>query len=482
MAVSQSQTITNFNIGGLNLYTNPLYNQNGQDGILLRAVNVDSYPLGAKTKRPGYQTFLNNLGTQTQNLFSFSKSDGTSIFLYNFSGGTLQFYDAGIGTATSWTPCVNGTFSGGTHLGHTILLDTLICGDGVNPTRHTTDGTTFTNTTLAPVGEHFEQYQNRVYIGGTASTLFYSVTNDATNWNLTGTSDSSSLQIPGAGKINKVFKVADRLHINKTQRNLFRWDGYTLYDMSTTIGMTSPYSFGTVEDSGFYINQLGVYLIDSNGPQLISNAITRYFYNESSLGALGTSFGTAPGKVHKYDYYAAIGSTQDDFTNEPLNNAIVKYNYQKNEFLMYQFTDAPTAFHSYIDNMGSQQMIFGGTAGQVFKYGNTTTNDNGNTIPAVIDMLFNFNQPHFDKEWRFIWLFFNPGCEAQVSVAMSNTFIKGKKQWIDLGDATSGIVQFKFPNAARSKLLYLKIREASKTSRFTFYGCAIEAKVLDPDA
>ena len=475
----QQQFINQFNIGGINIYTNPLSPET-QDGQVIRSVNFDSYPFGGKIKRPGYGTFLGTTtGASVKNLFSWTKDDGTSIFVYKFSGSLLEYYNAGIGTATDWSTCGNGTFTG-SHIGFSILNNTMILGDGVGSTRHTTNGTSFTDTVLAPVGEFFEQFQNRVYIGGTSSTLFYSVTNDATNWNTSGTSDSSSLKIPGAGKINKVYKLGNILSASKTARNILQWDGFTLYDTSSNLGMSSPYSYGTVENSGFYINPLGVYVADGNGAKLISNAVTRYFYNDNNTGVLGTVFGSAPGGVIKYDYFTALGSIRDDFTNEPLNNAVLKYNFQKNEFLTYQFTDPPTSFATYIDNGGSEQFIYGGTNGQVYKYGGTYTTDNGAAIPCVLDMILTGKQPQIEKDWRWFWGFFNPGCEGRVQVALANTFTKEEKIWVDLGDATNGIVQYMFPTGSRSRLLYVRVTESSKTARINFYGCSLSYHVKNP--
>ena|SRR5258708_3694421 len=96
-------------------------------------------------------------------------------------------------------------------------------------------------------------------------------------------------------------------------------------------------------------------------------------------------------------------------------------------------------------------------------------------------MVFTANAPYFDKEWRYFFGFFNPGCEAQIQVAISNTFTKGKKNWLDLGDATSGVVVYRFPQGARSKILYFRVKEASKTGRMDFYGATIGYKVLDID-
>ena len=117
----------------------------------------------------------------------------------------------------------------------------MIIGDGTAATRHTTTGTSFTNTTSAPASPNWAVFQNRAY-AGTGNVLTYSVTNDITNWATTGTSDSSSVTIPGAGAINKVFTANDRVIINKNSQLMNRWDGFSLVQIPTTQGLSSPQS------------------------------------------------------------------------------------------------------------------------------------------------------------------------------------------------------------------------------------------------
>jgi len=484
--MADTNYVSNFNLGGINLYSNPLFNSyddqiTHSDGNIIRSVNFDSVPLGGKTKRPGYVAFLDTAdGSQVNSLFSWVQDSGTAIFLYRFSGNKLYYYDAGIGTQNTWLVCGNGTFNG-THIGQAVVNNTLTVGDGVGSTRYSTNGTSFTNTTAAPPSELFEQYQNRLFLASPGGgTILYSDTGDPTNFTVGGTNDSSSFIAPGGGNVNKLFKLGDRLHMSKNQGNIFRWDGFSLVDTATNLGPTSPYSYGSVEDAGFYLNRLGVYMIDINGPQIISNPISKYIYNEQNTQMPSANFGSAPGGVHRYDYYVSVGSTRDDLTDEPLNNAILKYNVIKNEWLTYQFNDNPTAYVSYKDASGSQTMQFGNSTGQVFTYCGTATTDNGVAIPTVIDMVFDFSSPFFEKEWRWFWGFFNPGCEAQIQIAHSNTFVKGTKKWIDLGDARSGVVQYHFPPGSRSRILYVRVKESSKNARSVFYGVSIGASLKDP--
>jgi hypothetical protein len=455
--------------GGINTYINPIDPNN--DGVLIHAVNVASNYYGIKTKRPGYTAFLGTPDTaQVNSLFAFPNigNDPTKINLYRASGTILYHSLQGTG---AWTTSGNGTISSGAHFGQAILDNVLIGGDAVGSTRWTTNGTSFTNGTLAPVAEFFEQYQNRIYADGTSSTRFYSTTNDAKNWNTSGTSDSNSFQVPGAGKLGMPIKVADKLVATKSSGIMQKWDGYSQIDMATNYGPSSPYSVAGVEGYKFFINQLGLYGFGGAMPQLLSNAIQRQFYNIQNSGIAGTAFSTIPGVTHKYDYLASVGTIVDDFTSRTVSNAIIKYDYQKNEFLNWSFANNPTAYLSYKDTSGSQQLLFGDANGQCYQM-DTTTTDNGAAIPMEMVFFFTGKMPHVDKQWRWWRGFFNPGCEAKVQVACSDVFDYQSLIWTELGDCSSGFIEYHFndPRNNRGRFLFVRIYESSRNSRTTFYG------------
>jgi hypothetical protein len=92
------------NVGGLNLRLSPFLHSQ-----LIRAVNVTTNQIGAKEKRPGYGTYLADLGTQVQTLFNWTKNNGTQFWNYAYAGGTLHYSTQGTG---AWTVCGNGTFTG----------------------------------------------------------------------------------------------------------------------------------------------------------------------------------------------------------------------------------------------------------------------------------------------------------------------------------------------------------------------------------
>jgi len=464
---------TYYNTGGINTYINPLE----ADGLLIHAVNVTTSPYGAKTKRNGYSAFLGTPDTsQVNDLFQFENigNNTSAMNLYRTSGSIIYYSAQGTG---SWTVCGNGTITNGAHFGQVVLSNVLIGGDGQGSTRHTTDGTSFINTTLAPISSSFAQFQNRIYANGTSNTEFFSTTNDATNWNTSGTSDSSSFQVPGGGKLLKNFKIPDTLIMGKTNGEMYKWDGFALVDMSTNYGPSSPYSLAKVENVNFFVNQLGHYTFTGSNPQLLSNAIQKQFYNDSQTGIQGTVFPTIPAVGHIYDYLASVGSVTDDFTGRTINNNIIKYDYQKNEYLNYSFSHKPTSFLSYKDTNNAQQLIFGSENGQVYKMDNSTT-DAGLPITAEMVFFFTYGIPAFRKKWNWLRLYFNPGCSAKVQVAYADTYQYQTLQWKEVGDCSQGVVEFRFPDGGESKFLFMRIYESSTNSKFVYYGCDMTADVI----
>lgn len=460
----------NFNLDSLNLKVSPL----AVDYAVIRCHNVERDMIGAWKKRPGYTTYLGTAnGSAIDSLFSFTLNDGTTFFNYRASGGIVNYSIQGTG---AWTIAGNGTMTAGTPVYSGVALttgsNTLMIGDGAAATRHSTNGTSFTNTTSAPIARGFMAYQERMYAIGTASDMFWSNVGTATDW----TNDSSSVQVPGPGRLHTLMKINDRLVPTKNYSNMYRWDGFNMIDLATNLGPTSPLSLGTVEDYAFYLNRLGVLGYGGSKPGILSNPIERLIYNDLGSAIAGTTFDNAQGVVHRYDYYLSVGTITDDLTNETISNAILAYDYQLNEWRTYSFADRPTAWLSYRDQNGDQQLIFG-AGSQCFTYGGTNTTDNGATIESVLEFVIHGGTPGKDKDWKYCAFSFNLGCQAKVAVAAGNTFTRPKKNWIDLGAAVDGIVEFK-PSGLRSKLLFVKIYDASRNARWSFYGFDYEAPVI----
>lgn len=463
-----------FNIESLNLKVSPFLQGQGQ---VLRAVNVDRDVLGGWKKRSGYTTFLGTPdNSQVTSLFSWTRNDGTSLYLYRASGSILYHSVAGTG---AWTVSPGGTITGGAHFGHTVLDDVLIGGDGTAASRHTTTGTSFSNTSGAPLAEHWEQYQGRVWgargtaTSGTNTDMFYSTVGTASDW----TTDSSSIRIPGAGRANTLYKAGDRLVAGKDSGEMYQYDGYILTDLSTNTAPSSPYSIGEMEGYKIYLNRLGVFGHPGGRPDIISNPIERQIYNSAGSGITGTVFDNAPGIQYRYNWYCSVGTITDDLIQETLPDTILKYNFQQDEWSNYRFSDRPTAFGTYQDTNGNEQMIFGDNNGQCYQLSGTTFSDNGKPIESILQG-FIHGSTFEEKKWNWITGQFNPGCKAKIQFAISDTFSPRTLNWIDVGDAFDGVVEYRFPSDTRGRFLHWKIYEASTSSRWQFFGWEFDADVI----
>lgn len=456
-----------FSSAGIDTYTSPLV----ADGKLIHSVNMISDPLGGKKKRPGYITYLNAPDSaQVNSMFQFQKNDGTTLFNYRASGSLLYYSLQGTG---DWTIAGNGTISNGAHVGHAVLNNTLIIGDGAGSTRHTTNGTSFTNTTAAPVAPFFEQYQNRVYAVGTAGTVVYSSPFAPTDW----TTDSSSFTIPGAGLPKQPFKSADRLVFPKNSGEAYRWDGFSLTDMSTDYAPSSPYAIANIEGYTLSLNRYGINGYGGGQFELLSNAIQRKFYNSLGSSISGTTFDNAPAGVWRYDYLVSVGTVTDDFTRRTIPDNIIKYNFQQNEFLDWQFTHNPTAYMNALDTAGNRNLYFGDANGNTFVMSGTATSDAGSVINAEMIYVYTYGAPEFEKDWQYYRGIFNPGCEGKVQYGTANTFTNEEIRWHDMGDIVNGIVEKRFDERPRSRLLFERIYEASTSPAFSSYGRSISATV-----
>lgn len=462
---------------GINTFVNPL----SRDGLLIHSVNMTSPGYGWKAKRTGYSTFLGTAdGSAVMSLHAFPNigNDSTKVNLIRASGSSLYSSIQGTG---DWTLMGNGTISPGAHFGGAILENIFVGGDGVGSTRHSVNGTSWVNTNLAPIAEHFEQYGGRINAAGTGSYFSASSAGDGTNWNTSGTSDSFTRLIPGEGKLGRLFKSSDKLIATKSTGQMYKWDGFSLIDMATKFGPSSPYSVAETEDYRFFINQYGHFGYSGSKPQLLSNAIQKQFYNDANTGIAGTVFPIAPAVCHRYDYLVSVGTITDDFTDRTISNAIIKYDYQKNEYLNWSFANNPNAWLSYNDKDASRQLIFGDSSGQCYKMDNTVTTDNGTAISCEMVYFFHYGIPKFKKLWKYWRGFFNPGCEAIVQVAFTDVFDYQSLNWFDLGDCSKGMVEFRPQQTTMgnpvSKFMFVRIYERSKNSRMVFYGQDIDAAI-----
>lgn len=468
--------ITLNNFGGLNTKSNPLLKN---DGALFSCVNLISDPIGAKTKRPGIEPFLNvPVASQVNNIFEYNS--GTNHYLYMMSGSVCNYYNVN-SPGTAWIPVANGTFTGGGRLGHTTLYDTMICGNGLGSTRHTANGTEFTDTTLAPLAPYFVNLYGRVYAGNN-TTLFWSSANDATDWSTAGSSDSSSIEIPGGGTVNGLFTSYSFIVASKSDGKLHRWDTYTREEVPGFLAPTSNDAIAYMDDVVMYANRKGQYAFNSSGPLLLSSPVEKQFYNRQNSGIPGTAFNSLAGGEYFYNYYLSEGTITDPITGNPLNNAVLGYHYLLNEFYNYQYPFLPTAYGQYTDANGQSWQLLGDSSGQVYKVNGTATSDNGTAIQAYMEGFMTFptssnsaNMAFKDKEVRRGWIYTNPGCRAKIQFSLTNNLYETTRKWYDPGDLSGGITYFELPkDRNRGKFLFYKVYESSSDAPWSIYGITFD--------
>jgi hypothetical protein len=109
--------------------------------------------------------------------------------------------------------------------------------------------------------------------------------------------------------------------------------------------------------------------------------------------------------------------------------------------------------------------------------GGTYLSDNGSPIHALAEGVLHFGSPEGENKLNYIWAFGNPGCKAHIMVALSNSFTKGKLNWMSLGDFSDGVAEMRFPNNSAGRLLFWKLAESSMDARFTFYGFVLDVEL-----
>lgn len=448
---------------------------NHTDGDLLVCQNLDSYPIGAKTKRCGYTTYLGTLPNRVNSLFSWQKPSTGDLFLYAASNNGLYHSIEGTG---DWTISGNGTITSVIPgVGHASLDDYLIIGDGAGSTRHTTNGTSFTNTTLAPVGNKMCEFNQRIYIGGTNNYLYASELGSAAGWDTTTTNPSFSEPITGRGTISAVRNVNGEVLTTKSGGAMVHFDGYQKYQNPSSMGPISPWSMDEYNGIWFWINRDGMIAHDTY-PKVISRPVQDLFYSNFGTGVSYSYLQSGPGVVYKDDYMVSVANITSQLVPETVNDMVIKYNVPSNEFSWYKYAVRPYAFHRFIDRSGNEQLLFGeNNSGQVYIRSGTATSDNGTAITARMMGFLDFGDPKKEKIVKEVAALTSPGCGATLQIAMSNTLDLNSLNWHTFPDLHSGYTAYSPPKPLRGRYCFYRLTESSTDKPFTFYSLMFD---IDP--
>jgi len=364
-------------------------------------------------------------------------------------------------------------------VGHASLDRIMLFGDGVYPTK-SFDGYTFEDVDLAPKGRYFAEFQRSIYIAGSytsPNTVFASSSGEAKNWSTVAPNDSVSFDVPGRGVINGLFTSVDRLIITKTSGQMFKYDGYKLYEVTTDLAPTSPYSVDNTEDFWFWLNNLGVYVYNGNRPMINSNPVQDYFYNDSGDNLDSDVLTSAPGVCYRYKFMLPIGDVTDMYGNST-TDAILVYDYPVDEWSVWKFADYPVSFVRHKDSNDIEQLYFADDSGQCYLFGNGETSDNGKPIETIMETFLHFGTPEQVKQAEYFWAFTNPGCEAKIQIATTDSFSNEEKKWEDITQVTGGVNKARLSERAQGRFLFVKVTDSSKDKPYTYYGHVISAENL----
>lgn len=351
-----------------------------------KIVNWDISKIGCATKRDGYTYILNTPdASEILTLIPFEVGSYRKLIMINAAG---KLYCADPAVDSTWGSAKLTGLSTSGRWGWTVLHDGsgnpyMILGNGIEVYK-TTNGTTFSAVSGAPLAKYWASYQERVYAAGVPAdedVLHWCSIGDLTNWSAVAPNDSSSLNIDkhSGGTIQNIRALNDRIVIYKKTR-MKRWDEEYLRTVMSSDGLDAPYSLAEINGMAFSLDRNAIRLYDGNAPQELSSKIEDLIF--------GINFGTTNtpricGEVFKKKYYLSVGTITDEDGNT-ISNAWIVYDFNKNAFWLYSLAHQATAMTKLMCSDGVQRLYFGGTAGKVWQMFSGDTDD-GTEIEAYLE-------------------------------------------------------------------------------------------------
>ena len=351
-----------------------------------KIVNWDIDKKGCLTKRKGYEPRLNAPdNSEILSLIPFEVGSVRKLIMINASG---NLYVADPATDSTWGTAILTGLNTSARWTATVLHDSagtgyMILGNGYQVYK-TSDATTFSAVSGAPLAKYWCSFQERVFAAGVPAdkdVLHWCSIGDLTNWSAVSPSDSSSLNIDkhSGGVIRAIRTINDRVVIWKQDR-MKRYDEEYLRTLRASNGVDAPYSISEVDGMAFSLDRNAIRLYDGNSPIEISEKIKDLID--------GIDFSDANkericGKVFKEKYFLATGDINDEDGNT-IANAWIVYDYNKNAFWLYSLEKKATAMTKLMCSDGVERLYFGSTNGQIYQMFSGDT-DNGTEIEAMLE-------------------------------------------------------------------------------------------------
>ncbi len=371
-------------------------------------------------------------------------------------------------------------------MGATVLGNKMILGNGGDYTMQY-DGQTFANITSAPRAKYWIVYKTRVYCAGVdyaPSRLFYSKTLDLTSW----TNDPADETTGGHfdvepdfnGDITGLEVIDDRIIVHKKggSYRMVTDEYYRVKDemqIPTMETATSHWSLSKLRGIGLYASRNGVYGHRGVSPTLLSKPIEDLYQ-----GIVQTQITDLPvGAWRDHYYLSAMGSITENTrlgggVARVFTNAVLVYNSLLNEWYLYSFGHQPTTFGTWLDENSVENMYFGDSTGNTFKFGVGTLDG---TLPIHAELIFwplFLGIPDRLKDFDRIGFITDKGMESELLYNFDGD------DYQSLGSLSEDCNNRTLADVGGNRRnLAFKIVDSSKVTGSVIYGVSISAKAED---
>lgn len=424
----------------------------------------------------------------TANATNYIKWLGSTSNVY--ANGSLKL-SANSGTSyTANTTTLDGAFiiysQTKCRMGHTVLYNKMILGNGGDYSMQY-DGVTFSNITTAPRCKYWLTYKGRVYGFGVdyaPSRGFFCKTADLTSWTNdpadTTTGNWFDIDNDYNGDITGAEVIDDRIVVHK------KYGSYRLIPdefgrvsqilpIPTMETARSHWAIKKLRGVSLYAGKNGAYGHRGVTPTLLSKLIEDLYQ-----GIVQTQMTDLPAGIWRDHYYlSAMGSITEGArlgggVSRVFTNAVLVYNSLLNEWYLYSLGHQPTCFATFEDTSSVENLYFGDSIGNTFKFGTGTLDG---TLPIHAEIEFwpiLLGIPDRLKDFDRIGFMTDKGMESELLYNFDGD------DFTSLGSLSEDCNNRLLADVGGNRRnIAFKVVDSSKVAGSVIYGVSISAKAED---
>ncbi len=452
-------TIDNFE--GINRGVSPCLLKKSE---LIVCRNLYTDVIGAKTKRPGYATFLNAPDSNpVRNLIYFELGNGATKRLLRVSGTKIYVYSF---TGGVWG-AVAKTITDSTNRFSTAALSgkLFMCNGNFTPMVY--DGTDFNDVGTAPKGRWCAVFNRRIAVWGVVGNpdrLYLSKIDDPTDWSINANDPSAAkyynVDPDSYGNLTGGAVASRRLTLFK-EKAAYRFDGTDFAPVPTSEGLSSQAGIKELEDFVIYPNRAGVYGFIGDKPTPLSDYVKDYYAGIASNYYDPLVERLAAG-LWKQHYLLSVGAITDKDDNT-YSNVVLAYNQRLNQWFLWTFAHLPYAFEVYNDASGVRQTIFGDDNGNTYTFDSGTADGTENIDTEIVTAPLGAKQ-YQRYHLRGIGVVASPSASGKVFYDFSDN------DWQSIGELKGRYTTFMCPEEAIGVAPRIKIADNGNSASHTIYS------------